>query len=268
MLLDALGAGDLLYLADDEQDAEAVASALTFLAPEHHVVFLPSSDILPGDSAPASPSNIGKRVAALRHLRRLAAGSKRRPLATITSGEGAARLYADPAAFDAAPPSLRVGEPIDPTNFAADMERLGYVADDRVDEPGEVAVRGEVIDIFPADAGLPARIDVADGRVIGIRRYDPITQRTQVPCKLLEIGRAAEPEPERKVTILAHLRPGRLYVSAKAEQRRARFIRLATDAAGNSGSAIDAASQSLWAKDLAAWRSGDPADFAILRIPR
>ncbi|WP_188062273.1 DEAD/DEAH box helicase [Sphingobium sp. KCTC 72723] len=268
MLLDALGAGDLLYLADDEQDAEAVASALTFLAPEHHVVFLPSSDILPGDSAPASPSNIGKRVAALRHLRRLAAGSKRRPLATITSGEGAARLYADPAAFDAAPPSLRVGEPIDPTNFAADMERLGYVADDRVDEPGEVAVRGEVIDIFPADAGLPARIDVADGRVIGIRRYDPITQRTQAPCKLLEIGRAAEPEPERKVTILAHLRPGRLYVSAKAEQRRARFIRLATDAAGNSGSAIDAASQSLWAKDLAAWRSGDPADFAISPIPR
>ncbi|MBV2148030.1 DEAD/DEAH box helicase [Sphingobium sp. AS12] len=268
MLLDALGAGDLLYLADDEQDAEAVASALTFLAPEHHVVFLPSSDILPGDSAPASPSNIGKRVAALRHLRRLAAGSKRRPLATITSGEGAARLYADPAAFDAAPPSLRVGEPIDPTNFSADMERLGYVADDRVDEPGEVAVRGEVIDIFPADAGLPARIDVADGRVIGIRRYDPITQRTQAPCKLLEIGRAAEPEPERKVTILAHLRPGRLYVSAKAEQRRARFIRLATDAAGNSGSAIDAASQSLWAKDLAAWRSGDPADFAISPIPR
>jgi len=268
MLLDALDAGDLLYLADDEQHAEAVADALKSLAPDDHVVFLPSSDTLPGDSAPASPSNIGKRVAALRHLRRLAAESKRRPLATITTGEGAARLYADPATFDAAPPSLRVGESIDPTDFAADMERLGYVADDRVDEPGEVAVRGEVIDIFPADAGLPARFDVADGRVVAIRRYDPITQRTQAPCEVLEIGRAAEPEPERKVTILAHLRPGRLYVSAKAEQRRARFIRLATEAVGHSSSVIDAASQSLWAKDLTAWRSGDPADFAISPIPR
>ncbi|WP_239019027.1 MULTISPECIES: DEAD/DEAH box helicase [Sphingobium] len=267
MLLDALDAGDLLYLADDEQDAEAVASALMSLVPDN-VVFLPSSDTLPGDGAPASPSNIGKRVAALRHLRRLAEESKRRPLATIMSGEGAARLYADPSAFDAAPPSLQVGEPIDPIQFAAEMERLGYIADDHVDEPGEVAVRGEVIDIFPADAGLPARIDIADGRVVGIRRYDPITQRTQAPCEMLEIGRAAEPESERKVTILAHLRPGRLYVSAKAEQRRARFIRLATEAAGNSGSAIDAASQSLWAKDLAAWRSGDPADFDVSPIPR
>lgn len=266
MLLDALDAGDLLYLADDEQNAEAVADALKSLAPDDHVVFLPSSDTLPGDSAPASPSNTGKRVAALRHLRRLAEDAKRRPLVTIMSGEGAARLYAEPATFDAAPPSLRVGESIDPTDFAADMERLGYVADDRVDEPGEVAVRGEVIDIFPADAGLPARIDVADGRVVAIRRYDQITQRTQASCEVLEIGRAAEPEHERKVTILAHLRPGLLYVSAKAEQRRARFIRLATQAAGSSG--IDAASQSLWTKDLAAWRSGDPADFAVSPIPR
>lgn len=268
MLLDALEEGDLLYLADDEQDAEAVATALMSLAPDDHVVFLPSSDTLPGDSAPASPSNIGKRVAALRNLRRQATESKRRPLATIMSGEGAARLYADPAAFDAAPPSLRVGEPIDPINFAADMERLGYVADDRVDEPGEVTVRGEVIDIFPADAGLPARIDIADGRVVGIRRYDQITQRKQEPCEMLEIGRAAEPESERKVTILAHLRPGRIYVSAKAEQRRARFIRLATEAAGDSGSKIDAASQSLWTTDFAAWRSGDPADFPTSSIPR
>ena len=268
MLLDALREGDLLYLADDEQDAEAVACALMSFAPDNEVVFLPSSDTLPGDGAPASPSNIGKRVAALRYLRRRAQESERCPLATIMSGEGAARLYADPSAFDAAPPRLQVGEPIDPTQFAAEMERLGYIADDRVDEPGEVAVRGEVIDIFPADAGLPARIDIADGRVVSIRRYDPITQRTQEPGEGLEIGRAAEPESERKVTILAHLRPGRLYVSAKADQRRARFIRLATEAASNADSAIDAASQSVWAKDLAAWRSGDPTDFNVSPVPR
>ena len=267
MLLDALQNGDLLYLADDEQEAEAVADALMSFAPDDHVVFLPSSDTLPGDGAPASPSNIGKRVAALRHLRQLAEKSKRRPLATIMSGEAAARLYADPADFDAAPPSLQLGERIDPINFAAEMERLGYVVDDRVDEPGEVAVRGEVIDIFPSDAGLPARIDIAAGRIVGIRLYDPITQLTQEPCERLEIGRAAEPE-SKKVTISAHLRPGRLYVSAKAEQRRARFLRLATEAASNSGSAIDAAAQSLWAKDLAAWCAGDPADFDVAPIPR
>ncbi|MFC3444037.1 hypothetical protein ACFOKF_23085 [Sphingobium rhizovicinum] len=65
MLLDALQNGDLLYLADDEQEAEAVADALMSFAPDDHVVFLPSSDTLPGDGAPSTPSNIGKRVAAL-----------------------------------------------------------------------------------------------------------------------------------------------------------------------------------------------------------
>ena len=62
---------DLLYLADDEQEAEALAAALGALAPDRPVIFLPSSDTLPGDDAPASPANIGKRVAALRSLRRL-----------------------------------------------------------------------------------------------------------------------------------------------------------------------------------------------------
>ncbi|WP_223262579.1 hypothetical protein [Sphingobium sp. SCG-1] len=180
----------MLYLADDEQEAEAVANALMPLSPSDHIVFVPSSDTLPGDSAPASPANIGRRVSALLQLRRLREEPERRPLATIMSGEAAARLYADPAAFDAAPPSLRLGNPIDAAEFATEMEKLGYVADDRVDEPGEVAVRGEVIDIFPADTGLPARIDIADGRVVGIRRYDPATQGTQEPCEVLEIGRA------------------------------------------------------------------------------
>ncbi|CAH0355573.1 DEAD/DEAH box helicase [Sphingobium sp. CECT 9361] len=268
MLVDALGEGDLLYLADDEQDAEAIANGLMQVLPGVHVVCLPSSDTLPGDSAPASPANIGRRVAALRHIRRLAHTSPRPPLAVIMSGEGAARLYANPGAFDVAPPSLRRGDQVNPVEFATHMERLGYVADDRVDEPGEVAVRGEVIDIFPADSGLPARIDIADGHIVGIRHYDAASQRTLEPCEVLEIGRASEPESHRHVTILAHLRPGRIYFSAKAEQRRKRFIRLATEASASSASAIDAASDALWAKDLAPWHMGDQGAFAVSSIPR
>lgn len=267
MLADGLRAGNLLYLADDDQEAEAVADALVALVPGQTVIFLPASDTLPGDQAPASPANIGRRVAALRELRRFTFSDKRGRLAAIMSGEAAARLYPEPAAYDAAPPSLNVGDALDLAQFAAQVEALGYVCDDRVDEPGEVAVRGEVVDIFPADAGLPARIDVSDGRITGIRRYEPATQLTQEPCEVLEIGRAAEPQSEARASILAHLLPGSIFLSPKADRRRKRFIHLAGTAADARGAAIDALSEESWRRDLASWVDGQPEITPSL-VPR
>ncbi|MEJ5976662.1 TRCF domain-containing protein [Novosphingobium sp. PS1R-30] len=273
LLAAELVASDILYLADDEQEGEAVAAALSALVPESPVVFVPSSDTLPGDRAPASPANIGRRIAALRHLRRIVQDRTSARRAVVVSGEAAARRYAEPAAFDAALPILRSGDAIDVTGFTAEMEALGYVADERVDEPGEVAVRGDVIDIFPADAGLPARIDVADGRIAGIRRYDPATQLSEEPCDSLEIGRAAEPESSAKVSILAHLTPGRLILSPRADKRRQRFVRLAQEAAG-AGKDVDAVSDELWARDLASWDRHEAASetspvprFAEQKVP-
>lgn len=264
----ALQDGDLVYLADDEQAADATAAALGALAPREHVIFLPSSDTLPGDDAPASPANVGGRVAALRTLRRLTQDEKRRALATIMSGEAAARRYAAPSAFDFAPPSLKAGDRIDQEEFASDMEALGYVVDDRVDEPGEVAVRGDVIDIFPADVGWPARIEITNGVIAAIRRYDPITQLTTEACELLEIGRALEPEIGTGTSIIAHLKPGRLLLSERADERRQRFVRLASDAARGKGRSIDAIDDDAWAYAVKNWSHTALATHDVAAIPR
>lgn len=266
-LIDGLRAGDILYLADDDQEADTLAAALAALVPDAGVVYVPSSDTLPGDRAPASPANIGHRVSALRALRGLVVDDARPRLAVLMSGEAAARLYPPPSAFDAAPPTLRTGDAIDVAAFSDDMEALGYVTDDRVDEPGEVAVRGDVIDIFPADAGLPARIDVADGQITGIRRYDPVTQLTEEPCEALEIGRAAEPVAETSVSILAHLKPGRVYRSPRADKRRQRFIRLAQLAAGGGDAPIDAVDEDDWSKALKDWKPVTP-EQDVTAVPR
>jgi len=249
-LVEQLRAGDLVYLADDEQQAQTIAGALAALMPKAHVIHLPSSDTLPGDSAPASPANIGRRVSALSTLRRISQLRERFHLVTVMSGEAAARLYAEPRVFEEAPPLLSIGDPLDPAAFALEMEALGYVTDDRVDEPGEVAVRGNVIDIYPADAGHPARIDVADGRIACIRRYDPATQLSEETCEVLAIGRAAEPVSNKRVTIIAHLPSGRIFFSALANKRRERFIRLAREAASASRKDLDATSEALWQRDL------------------
>jgi transcription-repair coupling factor (superfamily II helicase) len=96
-IAEALGDDDVVYLADDEQQAEALASALGAIV-TNPVIHLASSDALPGDSAPPSPANIGRRVAALQRLRRVQGEAGRAHLACILSGEASAQRYAAPSA--------------------------------------------------------------------------------------------------------------------------------------------------------------------------
>src|SRR4051812_2318967 len=60
--------GDVMFAAADATRGVAIARALAAMTPAE-VIFCPGSDALPGDEAPASPVNVGQRVAALRHVR-------------------------------------------------------------------------------------------------------------------------------------------------------------------------------------------------------
>lgn len=265
---------DCVCLADDDQQADALATMVAALLPDVPVVFLPSSDALPGDTAPPSPANSGMRVAALRRLRQAEQATDRRPIVLVISGEAAARRYPAPEAFDAAPPRLAAGDALDMTAFAATVTALGYIDDDRVDEPGEVALRGDVIDIFPADAGSPARIEIAEGRIAALRAYDPVSQRTTDDLETLEIGRASEPDLGTPVPILDHLSAGLLISMPKADRRRLRFVALATDSATRAGTTPDAVDDDLWRGAIAAWSKidlgapeADVPRFAETRAP-
>jgi len=231
-LAEALVHGDILHAAADEQTAAAIAKALTAAAPEAAVILCLGSDALPGDDAPASPANVGQRVAALRQMRLTLPAGERPRICCITTGEALGRAYPPPAAFDAVPPRLSVGAKIDLATLAGELEGLGYLIDERVDEPGEMALRGQVLDVFPADAAEPLRIEVADGAVIAIRTYDPVDQRTTGEVQVRELGRVSEPALDGKgVALLDHLPGARVSVPRDAEDRRRRFIALAADAA-------------------------------------
>ncbi|MBV8936294.1 MAG: hypothetical protein JO095_10880 [Alphaproteobacteria bacterium] len=71
--------------------------------------------------------------------------------------------------------------------------RVGYALEERVDGPGEAALRGEIIDIFPAGASAPYRIKHVDGRIGEIRHYDPLSQRTTDDVGDLSVALGGEP---------------------------------------------------------------------------
>jgi transcription-repair coupling factor (superfamily II helicase) len=252
VLAEALATQDLLFIAADEQRAERIAAALAAFAPDQAVVHLPSSDAIPGDDAPPSAANVGRRVAALRRLRLLKNDADRPRLACVTTAEATVPLLPPPDSFDPAPPGLAVGDALDPDAFRAEAESIGYLVDDRVDEPGEVAVRGGVIDIFPADAPRPVRIEVVEGQIAAIRDYDPATQRSEDALERIEIGRAMEPgigEGVIGVSLFAHLPDVALAMDPGADKRRARFLALAEDGAKRRRTNAGTLSADEWKKD-------------------
>ena len=270
-ILAAIDERPILYLADDETEAEGLASVLTALLPDLPVIHVPASDTLPGEDAPASPANIGHRVTALRRLRAISQDESGVKPIVVASGEAAAHRYQAPPAFDAAPPIIRVGDTIDPESFAEQAVVQGYFADDRIDEPGEIAVRGEVIDLFPADAGGPVRIDIADGKIAGICHFDPVTQMRGEPCDELEIGRATEPAEPSDTILLDHLSAGIVLSSPLAEKRRRGYVKLAERMAKQVKSEVDAISNDRWLEALRDWRTESDLDTdgnAIEAIPR
>ena len=232
-LLTALEGDDILFLAADEPRALELVRALEGGAGDALVLFCPASDALPGESAPPSPANVGQRASALRKVRAALTGGSPRPrIALVSTGEAAARLYPAPNYFDAAPPLLTVGQPIQLEALAGELETLGYFPDDRVDEPGELALRGRVIDLFPADSGQPYRLEETDGVLASIRPYDPATQLTSGECEELEVGRVCEPPVgDDGVTLLDHLPGAQVALDGGADLRRTRFLGLAGDAA-------------------------------------
>jgi transcription-repair coupling factor (superfamily II helicase) len=244
-LAEALTADGLFFIAADERRAADIAAIAAAFLPDAVVAHLPSSDALPGDEAPASPGNVGQRVAALRAAR--AAGDA--PLLLGASAEATAVRYPEPVAFDTAPPRLATGDPLDAAALTATAEELGYVTDDRVDEPGEIAVRGGVMDVFPADRLTPVRLEIAEGRIAAIHAYDPVSQLTTEPLDVVEIGRATEPQAKQGVSLFAH-RPGAAVAfDPDAGERRERFLGLAADGLPRRRAATTLVDAGTWAAE-------------------
>ncbi|MRX52227.1 DEAD/DEAH box helicase [Paracoccus sp. S-4012] len=224
-LAETLAKGDVLFAAESETEAEAIAAALTVAAPEAEVALLPESDALPGDETPASPANIGARNAALARLRRVD-GS----VALVTTADALAHAWPAPDAVLADLFHVAVGEAMDLAALLEAIIALGYSEDDRVDEPGEVALRGQVLDVFPAQAVDPVRIEVAEGRVAWISTYDLVDQRTIEDIERVEIASVTEPSlGETRCALTDHLLAARIVLSPAADRRRRNVLALAAE---------------------------------------
>ncbi|CAN5623264.1 transcription-repair coupling factor [soil metagenome] len=159
----------------EPSDTQRLEDELTFFAPELRVAVFPDWETLPYDTFSPHQDLISERLATLWRVRQ---------------GEVDVVLVpATTALVRLAPPSFLAGytfhfkakEKLDEASLKAQLTLAGYTHVSQVVAPGEYAVRGGLIDLFPMGSLVPYRVDLFDDEVDSIRTFDPDTQRSLYP---------------------------------------------------------------------------------------
>ena len=197
--LDALAIADAARLSDgkghihvarDDHRLAAIAEALSFFAPDLEVLIFPAWDCLPYDRVSPANDNLARRLACLAALARR--DKQETPLLVLTTINAIMQRLPSPhivqqASFVAVP-----GNRIDLNEIQEFLITNGFSRSGTVVDPGDFAVRGGIVDIFPPGSEEPVRLDFFGDTLESIRAFDPETQRTTGQKKSLTIEPASE----------------------------------------------------------------------------
>ena len=174
-LAEATRADRRLYVivVDAARDLERLTAELRFFAgAELPLLRLPDWEVLPYDLFSPLPDITSERLQTLYDL-----PAVRNGCLIVTADTLMQRLpprqYVQGRAFDLAKGQSLALEP-----FRQRLSEAGYASVSQVVSPGEFAVRGSLLDVFPMGSTAPLRIDLFDDEIEAIRRFDPETQRS------------------------------------------------------------------------------------------
>ena len=167
-------AGPILHVTRDDQRMARLAEALAFALPEAEILRFPAWDCLPYDRVSPNPMLVSERVATLARLLEKPSG----PRIVLTTVNALIQRVPPRGTFAGASMDLKVNGQVKPEVLATYLEAHGYVPAGTVMEPGEYAMRGGIIDIFPAGEADPVRLDLFGDTIESIREFDATTQRS------------------------------------------------------------------------------------------
>ncbi len=171
-LSDLAGQSRLLILTETAHDAVRLRDEIAWFAPELMVSLFPDWETLPYDPISPHPDLISERLATL-----WLASEQRLDVMVASAATALQRLA--PRAFLAAHAFLfKQGDRLDLGALRSRLTDAGYSHVSQVLTPGEFAVRGGIIDLFPMGVALPYRLDLFDDEIESIRTFDPDSQRT------------------------------------------------------------------------------------------
>ncbi|MBR9764259.1 MAG: transcription-repair coupling factor [Rhodobacteraceae bacterium] len=178
----------LVHVARDDKRMAAMADALRFFAPQMPVLTFPGWDCLPYDRVSPNADISATRMATLAGL---VHGMPGQFILLTTLNAATQRIPAREVLRDAAF-QARVGDRIDEAALRNFLVRMGFSQTQSVAEPGDYAVRGGIIDIFPPGPSGPVRLDLFGDVLDGARGFDAGTQRTTDKLDMVELAPVSE----------------------------------------------------------------------------
>jgi transcription-repair coupling factor (superfamily II helicase) len=148
---------------------------LTGAATPDSVVMLPAYDVLPFENLSPHPEIQEERATT---LWKIATGEVEIVIAPMEAASmrlQSADFYADLTR------TVRRADTIDPEQLIEHLNVVGYAAADVVEMPGQYALRGGILDVYPPEADRPLRIEFFGDDVESIRKFDPASQRSSTP---------------------------------------------------------------------------------------
>ena len=173
-------AGKLTALVtSDATTAQRLLDEIAFFAPDLRCALFPDWETLPYDTFSPHQDLISERLATLWRI------SQRNK----DTGADVVIVPATTALYRLAPPSFLAGytfefkvkQKLDEARLKAQLTLAGYSHVTQVVSPGEYAVRGGLIDLFPMGSLVPYRVDLFDDEIDSIRTFDPDSQRSLYP---------------------------------------------------------------------------------------
>jgi transcription-repair coupling factor (superfamily II helicase) len=164
----------VLHVCRDDARTARLVEALGFFAPEVEVLRFPAWDCLPYDRVSPNPELVAERVATLTRLLE----PSDRPRIVVTTVNAMVQRVPPREAFLGSVMALKPGGKAAPETLAAFLEANGYNRTGTVMEHGEYAMRGGIVDIFPAGESDPIRIDLFGDEVESLRYFATDTQRS------------------------------------------------------------------------------------------
>ena len=183
----AQNARTVALVAPSEDRARRWRAELAGWLGEDRVLAFPERETMPFEASAPSGTAVHQRLLTLWRL-----ATAQAPVAVVTSLRALLEHTIPPDELARRGRTLRAGDRVSWGETAAWLFDLGYEPVTEVSEPGTFSRRGGIIDIYPASAEQPARVELFGDEIETLRAFDPVTQRSQSPLEELIVLPARE----------------------------------------------------------------------------
>lgn len=180
----------LIFIAMDDQRLANLKESLGFFAPDINIIEFPAWDCLPYDRVSPHQEIVARRISALSEL----SSHNKTPSIILTTVNAALQRVVPVDYIAQAALNIKPGNQIDMERLNLFLAANGYSRTGTVMEPGDYAVRGGIVDLYPPGLENPVRLDFFGNTVESIRTFDAQSQRTLKQLTQLKLLPASEVE--------------------------------------------------------------------------